>query len=82
MSEDVYIDMLEDDYDDEPPCPTGGFWLKAPWQDHYQEVSKEEYLKAEAAAGFISKSGPGHPATSSFGYDGVRGQTWKPDKVK
>jgi hypothetical protein len=62
-------------------CSAGGYWLKAPWQAEYQEVSKKEYLKAEAAAGFFSKFSPGHCATSSFGCSGTRGQTWSPNSV-
>ena len=48
------------------------YYLKADWQDEPQEVSKEEFIQAERAAGFRPKSGNGC-ATGGFSGGGVRG---------
>ena len=41
----------------------------------WQEVSKEEFVQAERAAGFNNTMGqPDEPATSGFGGHGVRGR--------
>ena len=48
------------------------YFLKADWQDEYQEVSKEKFIQAERAAGFRPKSGDGC-ATGGFSGGGVSG---------
>ena len=40
----------------------------------WKEVTKEQYMRAERAAGFRSKFGPGHIATAGFSGSGVRGK--------
>lgn len=57
---------------------SGGYWLKADHQKEYVEVTKEEYIRAERAAGFHSKFGPNHPATSAFSGGSMSGRTWGP----
>lgn len=42
------------------------YYLKWGHMEDYEEVSKERYVEAERAAGFISKFGPEHPATAGF----------------
>ena len=48
------------------------YFLKADFQSEYQEVTKEEFIAAERAAGFRPKSGDGI-ATSGFSGSGVSG---------
>ncbi len=57
---------------------SGGYWLKADHQPEYVEVTKEEYILAEQKAGFYSKFGPYHPATSAFSGGSMSGRTWGP----
>jgi hypothetical protein len=57
--------------------PTDRFWLKADHQPNYVEVTKEEYVHAEKAAGFHSKFGPDHPATAAFRSGSMSGRTWE-----
>lgn len=38
------------------------------------QVSKEQFIKAEKAAGFHSKLGPDHCATGGFGGAGLQGR--------
>ena len=40
----------------------------------WREVSKEEFISAEGAAGFRSKFGPGYLATAGFSGHGVSGK--------
>ncbi len=42
------------------------YYLKADFMDEEKEVSKQEYINAEQAAGFRSKFGPNAVATGSF----------------
>ena len=51
------------------------YYLKADFMDEEKEVTKEEYLRAERVAGFMSKFGIDHIATASFGGNGVSGRT-------
>jgi len=39
-----------------------------------KEVTKEQFMKAERAAGFHSKFGDNHVATGGFGAGGIRGR--------
>ena len=50
------------------------YFLKADWQKDYQEVTKEQFIAAERAAGFRSKLGPKAVATGGFGGNGVSGK--------
>ena len=50
------------------------YYLKAGWQDKYTEATKEEFIKAERAAGFRSKFGRDHLATGGFSDSSVRGR--------
>lgn len=46
------------------------------YMDMEKEVTKEEYIKAERAAGFRSKFGDNEVATASFGSsEGIKGRT-------
>lgn len=47
----------------------------APWM----QVTQEDYVRLERAAGFRPKPGHGPVATSAFSGGGVRGQTWRPE---
>lgn len=51
------------------------YYLKAPWADHYDEVTVEQYCSAERGAGFYNKSGAkDRPATAAFtANSGLRG---------
>jgi len=59
---------------------SGGYWIKADHQPEYVEVTKEEYILAEQKAGFYSKFGPYHPATSAFSGGSISGRTWGPTR--
>ena len=48
------------------------YYLKADFQKEYQEVTKEEFIQAERAAGFNPKYGDGL-ATGGFSGNGVSG---------
>ena len=57
---------------------TRGWWvnryfLKADWQNEYQEVTEEQFITAERAAGFRPKYGDG-VATGGFSGRGVSGR--------
>lgn len=55
------------------------YFLKAEWQPDKQEVTKEQWIKAERAAGFRPKLSSDHPeymttcATGGFHSGGVSG---------
>lgn len=51
------------------------YYLKADFMDEEKEVTKEEFIRAEQAAGFRSKFGPNSVATGSFAGGGVSGRT-------
>ena len=51
------------------------YFLKGSWEKEYKEVSKEEYIEAERAAGFRSKFGDNAIATAGFHGHGVSGKT-------
>lgn len=57
-----------------------GFWLKAAKADYWIEVSRDEFVRAERAAGFVNTLGDqSAPATSAFtGVTGSQGQTFQP----
>lgn len=50
------------------------YFLKTPWQEEATEVTEEQFMAAEIAAGFHSKF-KNKPATSSFVAHGVSGWT-------
>lgn len=56
------------------------YYLKAPWRDGWDEVSVEEYCRAERDAGFRPRMPSDHPeymrtpATGGFGGSGTRGK--------
>lgn len=53
------------------------YYLRADWQsdEDWTEVSKEEFVKAERAAGFRNTMGrPGEPATGGFSGNCIRGR--------
>ena len=56
------------------------YFLKADWQHEYQEVPKEEWIRAERAAGFRPKLSTDHEdymkvcATAGFYGNGVSGK--------
>lgn len=50
------------------------YYLKADYQTEWDEVSKEQFINAEQAAGFHSKFGPSHPATGGFSGRGMAGR--------
>ncbi len=49
------------------------YFLKGDWEEDWKEVTKEEFINAERAAGFRPKSGDG-VATGGFGGNGVSGR--------
>jgi hypothetical protein len=49
------------------------FYLKADWQDEYQEVSREQWIAAERNAGFRSKT-KSDIATGGFTGNGISGE--------
>lgn len=59
---------------------TEKYFLKADWQTEYQEVTKEQWIKAERAAGFRPKLSSDDPdymktcATGGFSGSGVNGK--------
>jgi len=56
------------------------YYLKADFQNEYQEVTKEEFIQAERAAGFRPKYGDGL-ATGGFLGNGVSGSIkYTPDQ--
>lgn len=61
------------------------YWLSQEYEDpQWREVTKEEYVNAERAAGFHNTMGqPDEPATASFGTSrGQRGTTFDPAREK
>ena len=50
------------------------YYLKPDYQTEWNEVSREQFIAAEQAAGFRSKFGPSHPATGGFSGRGMRGR--------
>lgn len=50
------------------------YFLKADWQQDYQEVTEEQFITAERAAGFYSKFGEKALATAGFNGNGVSGK--------
>lgn len=50
------------------------YLLKADHQTEWDEVTKEQFITAEQAAGFHSRFGPKHLATGGFSDDGIRGR--------
>ncbi len=56
------------------------YFLKADWQDEWEEVTKEQFCKAERAAGFRPKLPGDHPdymttpATGGFGGTSISGR--------
>lgn len=50
------------------------YFLKADHQTEWDEVTREQFINAEQAAGFRSKFGSNHPATSGFSGRGMRGR--------
>ena len=57
------------------------YYLKADFMDEEREVSKQEYINAEQAAGFRSKFGTNAVATGSFGAAGISGRTEYADET-
>lgn len=58
------------------------YYLKADFMDEEKEVTKQEYINAEQAAGFHSKFGLNAVATGSFGGGGISGRTEYVDETK
>lgn len=56
------------------PKITEHYYLKADHQTEWDEVTREQFINAEQAAGFRSKFGVGHLATSGFSGKGMRGK--------
>jgi hypothetical protein len=59
------------------------YWLKNSAQDPWREVSKEEWVAAERAAGFYTAgaSRPNEPATAAWGSStGAQGTTLDPSQ--
>lgn len=52
------------------------YFLKADWQEDATEVTKGQYIEAEANAGFFSDE-PGKTATAAFNGRGIEGWTEK-----
>lgn len=50
------------------------FYLKAPWQEKYTEVTKEQFIMAERNCGFRSKFGEKSLATAGFSSNGLEGK--------
>lgn len=48
------------------------YYVKAEWEDEYNEVDMETYMRAEKSAGFWPKF-PGRPATGAFSGRGISG---------
>lgn len=53
---------------------TERYFLKADYRTEWDEVSKEQFIQAEQAAGFHSKFGLYHLATAGFSGRGVSGR--------
>ena len=49
------------------------YYLKSAWQDHWEEVTQEQFIQAERAAGFYPKHGCGSVATAGFSGGSVMG---------
>lgn len=50
------------------------YFLKADWQEVWDEVTREQFIAAERAAGFRPKGGGDGLATAGFSGGGVRGR--------
>jgi len=50
------------------------YFLKADEQEDFQEVTEEQFIAAEQAAGFRSKLGPKTAATAGFYGNGICGK--------
>ena len=50
------------------------YFLKAAWQEIWDEVTREQFIAAERAAGFRPKGGGDGLATGGFGGDSVSGK--------
>jgi len=55
------------------------YYLKTDWQNDWVEVSLEEFVKAERAAGFCNKAG-GPTATGGFSSGSVTGRVTYTDE--
>ncbi len=60
------------------------YFLKADWQEEYQEVTKEQYIKEERRAGFFPKSGNDKEiATANFYGNGISGMVkYEPEDLE
>lgn len=57
-----------------PGCESPRYYLKAEWQSERQQVTKEEFVRAERRAGFHNTMGqPLEPATGGFSGRGIEG---------
>lgn len=56
------------------------YYLKTDSEPKWMEVTKEQYIDAEHNAGFHSKFGEDHTATSSFSGNGISGETRDTEK--
>lgn len=50
------------------------YYLKGSWETEYTEVTQEEFIRAERAAGFHPKYGCGPCATGGFSSGSVSGK--------
>ena len=50
------------------------YFLKAAWQEDYDEVTREQFIAAERAAGFRPRGGGDGLATAGFSADNVSGK--------
>ena len=50
------------------------YFLRAQWQEQWQEVTREQWIRAERMAGFRPKYGGDGPATGGFSGYGVSGK--------
>jgi len=50
------------------------YFLKGDWEEEYREVTKEQFIDAERAAGFHSKFGSDSVATAGFSGGGISGR--------
>ena len=50
------------------------YFLRGSWETEFRQVTKQEFISAEGAAGFRSKFGIGHVATGGFSNGSVEGR--------
>jgi len=50
------------------------YFLKADWQEEYTEVTREQFIAAERAAGFRPKGGGDELATGGFSAGNISGK--------